>query len=73
MPRRAWKPSLTIRNWARAITIAMRDMELRGAGDLLGGAQSGHVSAVGLDLYTRLLANAVKRRKAEQAGRVDPL
>ena len=43
--------------------IAMRDMELRGAGDLLGGNQSGHVSSVGLDLYTRLLANAVKRRK----------
>ena len=43
--------------------IAMRDMELRGAGDLLGGEQSGHVSSVGLDLYTRLLANAVKRRK----------
>jgi transcription-repair coupling factor (superfamily II helicase) len=43
--------------------IAMRDMELRGAGDLLGASQSGHVSSVGLDLYTRLLANAVKRRK----------
>ena len=52
--------------------IAMRDMELRGAGDLLGGAQSGHVSAVGLDLYTRLLANAVKRRKAEQSGESIP-
>jgi transcription-repair coupling factor (superfamily II helicase) len=43
--------------------IAMRDMELRGAGDLLGASQSGHVSSVGLDLYTKLLANAVKRRK----------
>ncbi|MCP4427623.1 MAG: transcription-repair coupling factor [Chloroflexi bacterium] len=49
-------------------TIAMRDMEIRGVGDLLGAAQSGQISAVGFDLYTRLLANAVKRRKAEKAG-----
>ncbi|MEZ4645344.1 MAG: transcription-repair coupling factor [Chloroflexota bacterium] len=48
--------------------IAARDMEIRGAGDLLGGAQSGHVSAVGLDMYTRLLTTAVKRRKAELKG-----
>lgn len=52
--------------------IATRDMELRGAGDLLGGAQSGHISAVGLDLYTRLLATAVKRRKAEARGETLP-
>jgi transcription-repair coupling factor (superfamily II helicase) len=49
-------------------TIAMRDMEIRGVGDLLGGQQSGHISAVGFDLYTRLLTNAVKKRKAEIAG-----
>jgi transcription-repair coupling factor (superfamily II helicase) len=48
--------------------IAMRDMELRGAGDLLGSSQSGHVSNVGLDLYTKLLANAVKRRKEGKDG-----
>jgi transcription-repair coupling factor (superfamily II helicase) len=52
--------------------IAMRDMEIRGAGDLLGGQQSGHISAVGFDLYTKLLANAVKRRKAERRGEVLP-
>lgn len=52
--------------------IATRDMEIRGAGDLLGGAQSGHVSAVGLDMYTRLLATAVKRRKAELKGEAPP-
>ncbi|MCB8946258.1 MAG: transcription-repair coupling factor [Ardenticatenaceae bacterium] len=51
--------------------IAMRDMELRGAGDLLGGEQSGHVSSVGLDLYTRLLANAVKRRKEGGGDELD--
>ncbi|MBE2197162.1 MAG: transcription-repair coupling factor [Anaerolinea sp.] len=52
--------------------IAARDMEIRGAGDLLGGAQSGHVAAVGLDMYTRLLATAVKRRKAELKGEAPP-
>lgn len=53
-------------------TVAMRDMEIRGAGELLGASQSGHVSAVGFDLYTRLLANAVKARKAAQAGEPVP-
>ncbi|MFQ5433755.1 MAG: transcription-repair coupling factor [Anaerolineae bacterium] len=48
--------------------IAVRDMEIRGVGDLLGAQQSGHISAVGFDLYTRLLTNAVKRRKAEKNG-----
>ncbi|MBK8901498.1 MAG: transcription-repair coupling factor [Anaerolineaceae bacterium] len=52
--------------------IALRDMEIRGAGDLLGGQQSGHISAVGFDLYTKLLANAVKRRKAERKGEILP-
>lgn len=52
--------------------IALRDMEIRGAGDLLGGQQSGHISAVGFDLYTKLLANAVKKRKAERRGEVLP-
>jgi transcription-repair coupling factor (superfamily II helicase) len=52
--------------------IALRDMEIRGAGDLLGGQQSGHISAVGFDLYTKLLSNAVKRRKAERKGEVLP-
>jgi transcription-repair coupling factor (superfamily II helicase) len=46
----------------------MRDLEIRGAGDLLGSRQSGHIAAVGFDLYTRLLTQAVKRRKAERAG-----
>ncbi len=49
-------------------TIAMRDMEIRGVGDLLGGQQSGHISAVGFDLYTRLLKNAVKQQKAAKKG-----
>ncbi len=53
-------------------TIAMRDMEIRGAGDILGAQQSGHIADVGFDLYTRLLASAVKRRKAELRGEVLP-
>lgn len=43
--------------------IALRDLEIRGAGDILGGEQSGHMSAVGLDLYTQMLADAVKALK----------
>ena len=39
----------------------MRDLEIRGAGDLLGTRQHGHIQAVGFHLYTRLLADAVRR------------
>ncbi|MDI6770547.1 MAG: transcription-repair coupling factor [Anaerolineales bacterium] len=42
-------------------SIAMRDLEMRGAGDLLGTRQSGHIAAVGFHLYTRMLAAAVKQ------------
>jgi transcription-repair coupling factor (superfamily II helicase) len=49
-------------------TIAMRDLEIRGAGDILGTRQSGHISAVGFDLYTRMLARAVQQQKAQRAG-----
>jgi transcription-repair coupling factor (superfamily II helicase) len=42
-------------------SIAMRDLEIRGAGDLLGTRQHGHIAAVGFNLYTRLLADAVRR------------
>jgi transcription-repair coupling factor (superfamily II helicase) len=48
--------------------IAMRDLEIRGAGDILGARQSGHIDSVGFDLYTRLLAQAINeaRRKKER-------
>ncbi len=46
-------------------SIAMRDLEIRGAGDLLGTRQSGHIAAVGFHLYTELLAQAVRHLKGE--------
>jgi len=49
-------------------SIALKDLEIRGAGTLLGARQSGHISAVGFSLYCRLLADAVESRKARQAG-----
>ena len=45
------------------IKIAMRDLEIRGAGNLLGEAQSGHMEAVGYDLYCKMLNEAVRQLK----------
>jgi transcription-repair coupling factor (superfamily II helicase) len=44
--------------------IALSDLEIRGAGNILGGEQSGHMAAVGFDLYTRMLSEAVEEEKA---------
>jgi transcription-repair coupling factor (superfamily II helicase) len=49
--------------------IALSDLEIRGAGNILGGEQSGHMAAVGFDLYSRLLAEAVEERKARREDR----
>ena len=46
--------------------IAMRDLEIRGAGSILGTAQSGHIVAVGFDLYCQLLKQAVTQLKGEK-------
>jgi transcription-repair coupling factor (superfamily II helicase) len=46
--------------------IAMRDLEIRGAGNLLGAQQSGHITAVGFDLYCQLLAQSVATMKGER-------
>ncbi len=56
--------------------IAMRDLEIRGAGDLLGAEQSGHVAALGFELYVEMLDEAVaeltgRRRRAARPVRVD--
>jgi len=45
--------------------IAMRDLEIRGAGNLLGESQSGHIAAVGYDLYVQMVAEAVAELKGE--------
>jgi transcription-repair coupling factor (superfamily II helicase) len=47
--------------------IAMRDLEIRGAGSILGTAQSGHIMAVGFDLYCQLLKQAVGQLKGEKS------
>jgi len=52
--------------------IALRDLEIRGAGTLLGQKQSGHISAVGFNLYCRLLAEAIEREKAGRGGITEP-
>jgi transcription-repair coupling factor (superfamily II helicase) len=49
-------------------SISMRDLELRGAGDMLGVKQSGHIASVGYDLYTRLLAREVQTLRALRDG-----
>ena len=57
--------------------IAMRDLEIRGAGNLLGTQQSGHIAAVGYELYCQLLENAVRTLQKHAAegragGRYQP-
>ena len=49
--------------------IAMRDLEIRGAGNLLGGEQSGHIAAVGFDLYCQMVTEAVGELKGEPVAR----
>ena len=54
--------------------LALRDLEIRGAGDLLGAEQSGHVAAIGFDLYLEMLAEAVAELRGEApAARVEPV
>ena len=47
--------------------IAALDLELRGAGNMLGGEQSGHIEAIGFELYTQMLERAVREMKGETA------
>jgi transcription-repair coupling factor (superfamily II helicase) len=49
------------------VAIALKDLEIRGAGNLLGGEQSGHIAEVGFDLYIRLVGEAVAEYRGEDA------
>ncbi len=51
----------------------MRDLEIRGAGEVLGAQQHGHIAAVGFELYSRLLAQAVEELKAHGAEAQPPV
>jgi len=53
-------------------SIALRDLELRGAGDILGTRQHGQIASVGFHLYTRLLNTAVRRLRQVHDGRMPP-
>jgi len=54
--------------------LALRDLEIRGAGNLLGAEQHGHIAAVGIDLYTKLLEETVRELKGEAVEeQLDPL
>ncbi len=50
------------------IQVAMKDLEIRGAGNLLGGEQSGHIAGVGFDLYVRMVGEAVAEFRGDGAG-----
>ena len=52
--------------------IAMKDLEIRGAGSILGTEQSGHIVSVGFELYTRILAEAVEELKARRGQKAEP-
>ncbi|WP_371440773.1 TRCF domain-containing protein, partial [Corynebacterium sp. HMSC071F07] len=52
------------------MAVAMKDLEMRGAGNVLGAQQSGHIAGVGFDLYVRLVGEAVETFKALARGEV---
>jgi transcription-repair coupling factor (superfamily II helicase) len=54
------------------MAVAMKDLEIRGAGNLLGGEQSGHIAGVGFDLYVRMVGEAVTDYRAQVSGEEVP-
>ncbi|MCU1670144.1 MAG: transcription-repair coupling factor, partial [Blastococcus sp.] len=55
------------------MAVAMKDLEIRGSGNLLGGEQSGHIAGVGFDLYVRLVGEAVADYRAQIGGGEAPV
>ena len=70
---RRLKAMLAATELGAGFRIAMKDLEIRGAGNILGAQQSGHINAVGFDLYTRLLSVAVEDIRARRATGQTPL
>jgi len=66
--RKRLKTILAATELGAGFGIAMKDLEIRGAGNLLGVRQSGFINAVGFSLYCQLLAEAVEELKAKRAG-----
>ena len=72
----AYKRLMTIKEFTEfgsGMKIAMRDLEIRGAGDILGAEQSGHLVTVGFDMYMKLLEEAVAEEKGEAVHRSECL
>lgn len=72
----AYKRLMTIKEFTEfgsGMKIAMRDLEIRGAGDVLGAEQSGHLVTVGFDMYMKLLEEAVSEEKGETIHRSECL
>ena len=70
----AYKRLMTIKEFTEfgsGLKIAMRDLEIRGAGDILGAEQSGHLVTVGYDMYMKLLDEAVREQRGEKVERDD--
>ena len=65
------KTMLSATELGSGFRIAMADLEIRGAGNILGAQQSGHIQAVGFDLYSRMLAEATEQVRAQAAGGAD--
>jgi transcription-repair coupling factor (superfamily II helicase) len=56
-----------------SFSIAMRDLEIRGAGDILGTRQHGHIASVGFHLYTRLLGETISTLRTEREMSLEPI
>jgi transcription-repair coupling factor (superfamily II helicase) len=61
------------RELGAGMSIAMRDLEIRGVGNLLGAEQSGHATAIGFDFYTRMIADAVERMRGMHVEEAQPV
>ncbi|MBI3330200.1 MAG: transcription-repair coupling factor [Nitrospinae bacterium] len=68
LPWERLKAILEFADLGSGLQLAMRDLEIRGAGNILGVAQSGHIAAVGFELYCELMDEAIRELKGEVVG-----